>query len=368
MLVSYRSGVVPCVLVCLALPGARVARAETDAEVRCRRIRAEADSTADLLFAPSVSVQGFHVPATGEVDPATLVGDGYHARALLTVSPVDLLRGRRVLGAARAECGAARAAELLERVLAQGVQYGRAAALRAEIARLDGSAARVDELVADAGARRERQIITLVEQNELTMRALKLRRQRAEARDDLALLEAQGHDEELPASAWDQLVHHEARTMEMERERSGFRKLAGWQLDLQVGAGPGDPVDWYGMVALSVDLGVIGQARAERRYLRARADELAGDDAALRDRLDRFGRAMEASATELAEELSLVTAQLALIAEERTQLGRRSVDAWRQLDAVLELDAIELDARRAYLEQLIGTRRKAAAVRPGHAP
>jgi hypothetical protein len=366
MLSSYCKGIVACAIVCSLLPGARDARAETDADVRCRRLRAEADSTADLLYAPSLSVQAFHVPTTGAPDPDTFVGDGYRARAMLTFAPLDLLRARRVVGAADADCDATRDAEVLERVLAQGVQYGRAAALRAQIARLDASLDRVDELLADAAARRERQIITLVEQNELTMRALRLRRQRAEAREELALLDAQGHDEELPPAAWDQLARHERRTMDAERDRSALRRLAGWQVDLQVGAGPDDPVDWYAMVGLSIDLGVIGQARAERRYLRARADELAGDDAALRARLERFRDTMATSADDLGEELALVREQLALIADERTQLARRSVDASRQLDAVLELDEIELEARRAYLQQLIDTRQKAGSAGAQH--
>lgn len=346
-----------------------IARAETDADVRCRRIRAEADSTAHLLFAPEIVAQVFRLPETGDTDPQTLLGDrGVGARALVAFSAIDVLRARKVRGAARAECGALRAAEPVERVLAAGVQYGRAGALRAEIAHLERRAPRIDEILDDARQRRARQLITLLELDDLTTRALELRRRLAEARHDLAILEAEGHVEPLPRDAVERLAAAERQTMAMERERSSLRRLAGWDVELQLGAVPGERVEGYGMIAITFDLGALGQARAERRYLAARRDELAGDDAALRTRLARFGDAMASSAADLVDELALVDEQLALLEDERTQLARREADARRHLDAAIELDVIELEARRAYLETLIGTRREAAAVRTGHHP
>lgn len=384
MSTQSRTLVVVGFVLCLALPQSSavaspttdgaIASATTDddatIDARCRRLRAAADSTADLLDGPSIGLQLLHVPRAGgaaaDPDP-TLRDDGYTARAVVSFAPLDLLRARKVRRAADASCDAARAAVPVTRVLAQGASYGRAAALRAQLEVYDQHADRVDELLADARDRRDRQVDTVLELDELVLRTLRLRRERAAAGRDLAALEAQGDDQELTAATWAALADHDRAVLDAEREQSSLRRLSGWQVDVQLGAVPGAHPDWYGLVSLSIDLGTIGQRRAERRYLAARRDEVAGADTELRGRLDAFRRTLAAGVPELEDELALVDEQLALITAERTQLAARAADRWTHQDAALELDAIALEAQHAYLAHLLASHRTASPP-PGTEP
>ncbi|MBZ0232575.1 MAG: hypothetical protein K8M05_09625, partial [Deltaproteobacteria bacterium] len=63
----------------------------------CRRLRAEAASTAVLLYSPEVELQALRVPPGGElVEPDAAAWRDIQARAALSFSPVDVARGRSV--------------------------------------------------------------------------------------------------------------------------------------------------------------------------------------------------------------------------------------------------------------------------------
>lgn len=323
------------------------------AELRCRSIIGLAEAKAQLLYGPSVRLLFSHQPYGGDDSPEQTLGNaGYGIRALVSFSPLDLVRAGRILNAAEAECAAVRAAEPVADLVLQGVQYGRASALRAQIAFIELQTNRVDELLEASRQRRERQINTVLEEDELLLRALRLRRVLAAARQELAVLDAQDFNQEVSPTNWDSVEGYEQQILELERVDSTLRRLSAWDVSLQLGPVPGDEWDWYGQVALTVDLGGVGQVRAEQRYLAARADDIRGHDEDLRMQLTELRETLEVSAAEFVHELELVDEQLTVIARERTQIQERSGSGWQHLDAALEFDAMLFEAERAYLQRL----------------
>jgi hypothetical protein len=382
-----RTSIAGALLLAAAIAGAPSAHADGGAAT-CRKLRAEARSQASLLYAPRLVAGVVHLPPGGALDPAEgALGDGNQARGSVALSPTDMWRGHLVMRGADAECRRVAAAERLEPVLRQGVQYGRAAALRAQIAYLTGALPRVGELVAEAEARLARQIVTAAEVDQLRDRHHDLRRSLLEARHELSLLEEQGLDGDGAHVALSRtvspvsddgrrsetteppedrsvtgttiaadLADYERATLAAERERSSLRRVSPWQVDLRVGLVPDEETHWFGVVEVSYSLGDLWQRGAERAYLDARTDELRQADAELRVRTERFTGAMERSAAGLGEELALIDEELALLASERERLGPLDGDRAQQRRIVAEMDSILLGARRSYLAQLLAAR------------
>ena len=343
-------------IILLLLPHSTV-HADDAAELRCRSILGLAEAKAQLLYAPSLRFMFSHQPGVGDNSPDQSMGDaGYGMRALLRFSPLDLVRAGRTIRAAEAACAAERSAGPVADLVLQGVQYGRASALLAQITYVEQQSARVDELLEASRQRRERQINTVIEEDELIMRALRLQRLLATARQDLALLDAQDFTHEVEPTNWDSVDRYEEQVLEMEHVESTLRRLNAWDVSLQAGPVPGDPWDWYGMVSFDIDLGGVAQVPAERRYLAARADEIRGHDEDLRVQFTELEEALRVSAAEFISELELLDQQLAVIARERAQLQERSGTGWQHLDAALEFDAILFEAERAYLHRLFELR------------
>ena len=322
-------------------------------ELRCRSGRALAEAKAQLLYAPTLRLMFSHQPHQGDNSPDESLGEaGYQVRPLVSFSPLDLVRASRILRAADAACAADRAAQPVAVLLMQGVHYGRASALHHQIEYIEQQAGRIDDLLEASRQRRERQIDTVLEEDELVLRALRLQRLLAAARQDVALLEAQDFDQQASPTNWDSIRRYEDEIHELDRVQSTLRRLSAWDVNLQVGPVPGDPWDWYGLVSFNVDLGGVGQVRAERRYLEARGEEIRGDETELRGRLSELHTALEASAAEVVNELELVDRQLEVIERERGRLHERAGDSWQHVDAALEFDVILLEAERAYIQRL----------------
>jgi hypothetical protein len=338
-----------------------VAAAEVSSAT-CRRLRAEAASTAVLLYAPEVELQALRVPPGGELEqPDTSAWRDLQARAALSFSPVDVARGRSIEAAAEADCERVIAAEHIDRVLRHRLSFGRADALDAQLAFFDARLGGVDALVEDAERRLERGLTTAADVEMLRLRRLALYRKRSAARQERAVLAAEGADAPLPPLAAE-LASYERAVGEMERQRSRVRRLAGWDLRVRGGAAAAeDGPAWFGMVSLSYDLGHPWQADAERRYLAARADELAGDEMELRAQVDRFHRGLRDSAGELRDELALVELEVAAVEQRLDDLRRIESASARERIAAAELERLDLEADRTYLRRLLGARDAALA-------
>lgn len=335
----------------------------------CRRLRAEAASTAVLLYAPEIELQALRVPPGGELEqPDTAAWRELQARAAVSFSPIDVARGRSVEAAAEADCERVLAAEQIDRVLRHRLTFGRADALDAQLAFFDARLGDVDALVVEAERRLQRGLTTAADVETLRLRRLMLHRKRSTARQERALLAAEGADAP-PPSLTAELVAYERAVMEMERQRSRVRRLAGWDLRVRAGAAAADDgATWFGTISVSYDLGHPWQAGAERRYLAARHDELSGAELERRAQLDRFHHGLRASAIELRDELALVDLELAAVGRRIDDLRRLESAAARERIAAAELERLDLEADRTYLRRLVRAREAALAAELGSTP
>jgi len=346
----------------LLVPVQTLAR-ESAPPAHCRTLAAEARSAADLLRAPRVEVQAVRAPQAGGQELGAVAGtSGSQLRAGLSFSPVDWLRGRRVLATADAECERWVAEDALQRLVQQGAAYGHDDALRARIAALEAALPRADALVAEAARRLERGIDSVLDHDELQARRLALDTSLGELRDELSFLEAEGAVA-VDAPPAQTLARYEAAVRASEGEKSSERRLRAWQLELRAGAIPLPGPDWYAMVSVGWSAGAVGQARAEDDALRARDDELRTGDHEIRSLLGRFVSAMRASVGRLREELGRVDARLA-VCRERLEADRGDSERLRRVLALVEMERLDLESRRAYVLRLIERREPLAEVDP----
>jgi hypothetical protein len=323
----------------------------------CRRLEAEARSTAALLHAPELELQGLRLPAGGDVeDPGAGLGRELQARAALSMSPVDVWRGRHVVAAAEADCRRTLAADRIAELLRHGTVYGRAAALGAQVAFLDERLAVADALITEAEARLERRLTTAADVESLRGRRLRLFRKRSAARQELAVLQAERADQPA-APILAELARYEGAVIAMEDRRSRLRSLSAWDVDVRGGAAAGEEGgEWFGVVTFTYDLGQPWQRGAERRFLAARKDELRTADRELRGQLDRFRAGMKASVVELREELRLVEAELDGVTRRIDVLRRAESTSAHDQIAAAELERLDLESDSVFLRRLLSER------------
>lgn len=345
---AQRAGVLA--LVCTLAP----VRAVANERARCEALLAQARSTAAILRAPRVEASVLRSPTF--VDAAglgTAPEQGAQARAGLAFSPVGVLRGARVMETAEAECERLLAREAVEAVLRQGAAYGRNDALREQLAVLERGLPRVDELVEAARVRFERSLITVFEFDELRHRRLGVLTRLGELRQELALVEEAGVGAADGIAA--ALSSYERSALAADEGRAALRKLDAWAVDMRGGATPYPQGDWYAAVSVGWSLGALFQGAAEADARRAGETALATDSDELRPRIERFRRAMRESAAALAAEQDAIDKRVALARERLTA----DSDSGRQLLANLEVEMLELTARRSYIARLRAAREAA---------
>lgn len=359
-MMSYRGrlahatlGGVAWILLCLICMTQAVSAAEnlTSVSAHCRQLRAEAESTAWVLRAPRVEVDAVRPPKVGDISGTGIVPGGeFQLRTVIAYPALDLFRGNSVLNAADAECARTLAAAEAEAILEQGTSFGQATALRVQIDVLTAGLPRIDELLAETQRRLDRGIITVMERDELQLRRLRFESSLGDLRHELAMLESQSPAADGSALG-PALRRYEESAIAVQGERSFVRRLDPWRVDLQLGGIPYPQPDWYGMVAVSYNLGGFAQPRAEAAALAAGKEDLRTNRTELRARSERFTAAMRDSATQLGNDLALVDRQLAFI-QQRLQSPEAESDRLRQTLASFEVERIELQGRRAYLEKL----------------
>jgi hypothetical protein len=334
--------------------------AEATADVRdatCQRVRAEAESEAALLYAPRIQLEGARAPGVLSAGDPSAAVDGLQARVVLALSPLDMMRGRAVERLADAECARERLAGRLDHVLALGDRHGELDAARAELAYLDAHAGEIDALVAEVIERFERQRATALEVAELRVRRAGVRRRVAELHHTYAVLEALDTGVALPADLGGLARAHDAAALEVDRRKAAVRGLEAWRFDVRGGVAGADRADWFAVVEVGYSFGQPWQRGADRRAVRARADELAGDDRAVTVRLARLQAAMRGSVAALEDELAALDDELAALRVERDRLDGLDSDAARPLRARLTVELIELEARRTAVQTLVESRR-----------
>lgn len=329
------------------------AEARAEESAYCRKVHARAASDASLLFAPSVTAQAIRFPQTGFLGAGATTGEGYQARASLSVDPLDMYKGTRVLRVGDADCAHHEAQIAAEEVLASGVDAARLPALRREAALLGEARPRWEAIVRTEQARLDAHVANLLETNEIQARATELERRSVQVSGEIAALEAKGVV--APTAPTGALVNAErASAMQLEREASHIRSLDPWHVTATGGVIPQtSPVDYYAIIQVQLNFGAFARNAAETRYLEAREAELRQARYELPDQLRRYRAAIHAASVSANRELEILERQAAAIATAESALAESEAPNAPHARAVLGLDAIVVETERAFLRAYI---------------
>ncbi|MGE0402728.1 MAG: hypothetical protein AB7T06_38850 [Kofleriaceae bacterium] len=330
--------------------------AQADPKSTCERLEEEARAEAATLYAPRVIVEGARAPSVVDTsDP--VAREGLQARAALSWSAIDALRGRAVERIAAAECARERAVDRASNVLGTGMRIGELAATRAEIAFRESKLPDVDALIAEASARFAAQRATAYEVEELRERRGALRVRLAALRHTASVLGEL--DPAIPEGVDLAALANDAAAAEVAtaQSRASLRSLSAWRLDVRTGVAAGDGADWFAVVELGYSLGQPWQRGANQRAIAAREREIAADRHAIPQQIEQLRRAMTASTRALATEVAMLDDEIATVRRERERVATQQTDPGRQLVARFTLELIELEARRTYIEALAAARR-----------
>lgn len=322
----------------------------------CERLAEEARAEAIVLYAPRIVVEGARAPSVVDTsDP--VAQQGLQARAALSWSGIDALRGRAVERIAAAECARERVTDRASRLLETGTRLGQLAATTAEIAFRESKLPEVDALIDEANARFTAQRTTAYEVDELRERRGALRVRLAELRHTASTLAEL--DRDVPSEVDLAALVADATTAELTvaRRHASLRSLSAWRLDVRAGVAAGDRADWFAIVELGYSLGQPWQRGANRRAIAAREKEIASERRAVTMQVDELRRVMRASTRALAIELAMIDEEIAVVRTERDRVSAQLTDPARQLVARFTLQLIELEGRRTYIHALATARR-----------
>ncbi len=333
--------------------------AHADPSATCDRLAEEARAEAVVLYAPRLVAEGARAPTIIDAsDPVAT--QGLQARAAVSFSGIDALRGRALERIASAECAQVKVADRATRILDAGLHIGEIEAIRAEIAYRESRTQEIDTMLADATARFAAQRATARDVDELRDRRAAMRLRLADLRHTEGMLAAQYTDLTIETSLGTITKTARDTALAVDRERASLRSLSAWRLDLRAGVAAGDGADWFAVVEVGYSLGGPWQRGANRRALSARERELATQYTSVAIQLDRLRRAMSASVTAAAASLRTIEEEIATLRTERERVAAIQNDAAQQLVARFTLELVELEARKASLEALVATRRPLA--------
>lgn len=342
--------ILPCIM--LVLMGADPASAQESAY--CRRVRARAASDAALLMSPRVAVQGLRFPQTGQVDAGVTVGSGFQTRASMTFSPIDFYKGLGVLNEGAADCDEHQVSAEVEDALTLGSDGARLLALRSEASFLRDHREEWRAVGTRAATRLAERTITLTEFDSVHQHVGELERKLSQADGEAAQIEARrGPTASAPLT---ELTRRYAELAgRLEQAEAHVRRLEPWQFQMTGGVVAQAPIDWYGLVELSVNLGVFARNRQEERHGEARMDEVRHAPYELEARVEHL-RAQAAAALETArQELTVVESDLATLAEVREALDRSDAANVLQARDAVAVEELSVESDSVFLRALIGS-------------
>jgi hypothetical protein len=347
------AAVLQAALVAAAAP----ALAESSAE--CERVRALADSQAALLYAPSLEVHGGKFPESVAVEPSARTGDDYQLRAALSLSLLDVYKGRRVEWAAEHECAQREAARALEEVLLQAADYGRLPALQRTARFLEERRARWRKIEQQAQQGLAARVVSLLEADEVQQRCVELERRAAAVAGEIARLEALGAAT-APQEQLTALLHAaDDAALEYEREASHLRSLEAWEVRVTGGAAPnGGSTDYFGVAHVRFNLGAFAQRAAEQRAIAAREAELQSSRSELRERLRMFRGVAAGNASHAARAAGVVSERLASLRALRATLEGARASMAVLARSLVELEVIAGEAELVFLETWLAELRR----------
>jgi hypothetical protein len=142
--------------------------------------------------------------------------------------------------------------------------------------------------------------------------------------------------------------------MHYEREASHVRALAPWDVSLSGGVIPQQrPVDYFGMVQVSFNVGAFMRSANESAYLEARADEVKNARYELVDQLRRFRERTKSVSAQATRELAILEKEAASMTSARELLERADTPQQPQALAIVNLESILAESDRVYLSALV---------------
>ena len=332
--------------------GAVDARADETNTDYCRKVTATAQGDAAMLFAPIVSGQLIRYPAGGVADKNGLQqGQGVQPRASMTLGLVDIYRGFGVMDVAHADCRRQERAATLEEVVALHADIGQTEALAKKLEVLRGKRPLVQEMLRNAEDRFAAHTTTLLEVHELRRQASLLDHKAAETEQELDLVKRRGLPA-LPVPLPQMIEEYEQRAGEYEAAVSHVRKLQPWNLNLTAGVTVQPVVDAFGVIELTYNVGGLFRNPAENRSVAARTEEIKHARYEMRHQVETLLEQLRIGARRSQEQVAMYDEELARIAKERASLDGLDAPNKTQVIAALTLEAIELEAERAYLATL----------------
>lgn len=324
----------------------------------CAKVRARAAADAALLIAPMVRAEGIKLPSAlqkgGTIDP-TGAGSGYQFRAGLTVSPLDVYRGFKVVDLADADCDQHNATTSAQELLQGAAFYGRLPALRKQQAFLDESRPRWEAAVAKAEARLEAKVTTLAEADDVRFRSTALERFREQIAGEVGRFEASGIDAKR-AMVTELVRAVESASVRFEEKSSHIRSLDTWEVHLTGGYVPaafGQNSDYFGVIQVSYNVGGFWRNAAESRYKAARQDEVKTARYETVNQLRLFREQMKATANQASRERAIVERRVAtLTASQKALLSTDALGAAHAL-ALIDLELVTAESDRVFLTALI---------------
>ena len=350
----------PASLIALMLlfsPTAATAQSAQTPHVRCARMRAMAESQAYVLASPTVWVEGVHVPRVGDETGMALVQGGeWQLRGALSWSPLDLARGVMLLDQTGTECTALGASTRVRRTLELGATLGELQARRAELAVLTEAMPRVQEILEQARTRASEGLGTQAQVMMLESESVRLERRLAQLHSEIDRLVEEGNAEVDASQVETDLALYESSSMQLERQRSTYRRMSPWIVQVRGGVVPTGQADWFGQVQVGYNLGGIAQQFSEDAVLAARQAELAEDADELRHHVERLEHRLAESLPELRAELEHAERLIALTEHQQGLLGQLETSDVAQMRALLEVQLITLRAERAHWAELLAQR------------
>jgi len=345
----------------------------------CEKVLATGDSKASLLFWPTLRVQGIKTPDFGDESGQNLFSSGsFQARASLSISPLNIVKGFSVLNLSHVECKRHLAQIQLEEALSQGIDGGKILGLEKQLSFLILVTPRLKKLVAIQEKRFSEKLLTLNQISELRQQYGYLQRKILVIKRELAFLQVRQPETVSKQPVNQLLVEYREAVRIYETKSSRLRKFDPWKVTLNGGVVPftgnvdenpddsSNRVDWFAALELSFNFGGIGQHLAEKRYLAAREKEMTTSKYELKEKTDQLIQSYRQSVPFMEQELALLNEELEDLGS-LIEVVQQSKAMEREFAlAKLELRKASLRGEKIFLEQVAHHGRSMAAAKyPG---
>lgn len=253
---------------------------------------------------------------------------------------------------ADADCKAHDAQVTAEEAVLQGTDFAMLFASKREAELLESTRAARADIVVRTDERLAAKVITLLDAAEVRRRAAELGRREAQLVGEITRFEARGVSSPTSLDALAKVVERTA--MDHERAVSQGRKLDSWTVTLTGGVIPQTrPVDYYGMVQVGLNLGVLSRSRNEDRFLAARQQEISTARYEIGDQLRRLRAQVKSLREQASRELSISEGEVRFLTSARDALARSDAPNAGQALAVVTLDHLLAESRRTFLAALV---------------